>query len=495
MARVSTRSFLFFRLSPAEEQQHKCYLLRQGEIRKRIDAYSNQSKFKQLINKIYSVSYPVQIIQNIASDIFSGSTPVAKGNAYIEPPNGVRFLRSGEITEDGEVTSMGEVHITEEVHNGLLRRSQLNSGDVLIAIVGATIGSVGVYERNKPSNINQAIAVVRLRDKEILPKYLCYYLKSNIGQGLLDFFKRPVARANINLEEISEIPVLIPPREIQLSLVAAMDEERSHRKQKLAESDALLSSLDQFILDTLNFRLPPSDDRKVYATTLSQMIGDRIDPYSNKPYFQKLFNAIQNSQHNVLTLSELSIRIFSGTTPLAKGDAYVEPPNGVRFIRSGEITTEGTVTLTSEVHISDEIHTGKMKSSQLQKGDLLIAIVGATIGSVGIYNLDQSANINQAIASVRLDNKEVLGEYICWYLKSSIGQRLLDYFKRPVARANINLTEVGEIPIIIPNLQTQETIITEVYNRRSEAQRLRSEAETGWQIAKQWFEDQLLGGS
>jgi len=274
-----------------------------------------------------------------------------------------------------------------------------------------------------------------------------------------------------------------------------MDEARSHRKQKLAESDALLSSLDQFILDTLNFRLPPSDDRKVYATTLSQMIGDRIDPYSNKPYFQKLFNAIQNSQHNVLTLSELSIRIFSGTTPLAKGDAYVEPPNGVRFIRSGEITTEGTVTLTSEVHISDEIHTGKMKSSQLQKGDLLIAIVGATIGSVGIYNLDQSANINQAIASVRLDNKEVLGEYICWYLKSSIGQRLLDYFKRPVARANINLTEVGEIPIIIPNLQTQETIITEVYNRRSEAQRLHSEAETGWQIAKQWFEDQLLGGS
>jgi type I restriction enzyme, S subunit len=107
----------------------------------------------------------------------------------------------------------------------------------------------------------------------------------------------------------------------------------------------------------------------------------------------------------------------------------------------------------------------------------------------------QPANINQAIACVRLDNKEILGEYICWYLKSSIGQRLLDYFKRPVARANINLSEVGEIPIIIPDLQIQETVIMEVYNRRSEAQRLRSETETGWQAAKQWFEDQLLGGS
>ena len=415
-----------------------------------------------------------------------------KVNEYVE--SGVPLLRVSNC-RDGIIKTNDEmVFISLEKHLQL-SRSEVLPNDVLLTKAGAILGYSAVFPFHlERGNITSHLVSIR-PTQNIESRFLSDFLTSRLGNQQIYRWGNKSTRPELNTDEVKKILILVPPIAKQTELVAAMDEARSQRKQKLTEAEALLSSLDQFILDTLNFRLPPPDNRKVYATTLSRMIGERIDSYSNKPYFQKLFNAIQNSQHNISTLSNLSIRIFSGTTPLAKGDAYVDPPNGVRFIRSGEITTEGTVTPTSEVHISDEIHTGKMKSSQLQKGDLLIAIVGATIGAVGIYDLNKPANINQAIASVRLSNKEVLGEYICWYLRSSIGQRLLDYFKRPVARANINLAEVGEIPIIIPDLQIQETIIKEVDNRRSEAQRLRSEAETGWQAAKQWFEDQLLGGS
>ncbi|MBD2621024.1 restriction endonuclease subunit S [Microcystis flos-aquae FACHB-1344] len=492
MARVSTRSFLFFRLSPAEQINALCFGVEQGKAKKRFSVEFYQPIYQIFDIRLENSKFTCRSLAEICSLISDGTHHTPK---YIsDDQQGIHFISVKDVRE-WEISFEKTKFISKEEHNKLAKRCSPKTNDILLTKIG-TIGKAALVPSNAPIfDIFVSVALLKLNDDSISPPFVTYFLNSEVARIQFSRVVKGIGVPDLHLEDIAAIKIPLPPLNKQIELVAAMDEERSHRKQKLAESDALLSSLDQFILDTLNFRLPPSDDRKVYATTLSQMIGDRIDPYSNKPYFQKLFNAIQNSQHNVLTLSELSIRIFSGTTPLAKGDAYVEPPNGVRFIRSGEITTEGTVTLTSEVHISDEIHTGKMKSSQLQKGDLLIAIVGATIGSVGIYNLDQSANINQAIASVRLDNKEVLGEYICWYLKSSIGQRLLDYFKRPVARANINLTEVGEIPIIIPNLQTQETIITEVYNRRSEAQRLRSEAETGWQIAKQWFEDQLLGGS
>ena len=43
-----------------------------------------------------------------------------------------------------------------------------------------------------------------------------------------------------------------------------------------------------------------------------------------------------------------------------------------------------------------------MQSSQVRKNDIMIAIVGATIGRIGIYYSDEPANINQAIALVRL---------------------------------------------------------------------------------------------
>lgn len=89
---------------------------------------------------------------------------MAKGNAYVEPPDGVRFLRSGEITQDGSVTEYSDVHISEIIHNKMMKRSQLQYGDLLIAIVGATIGSAGIYDRYEPANINQAIAAIRLND-------------------------------------------------------------------------------------------------------------------------------------------------------------------------------------------------------------------------------------------------------------------------------------------------------------------------------------------
>jgi len=461
--------------------------MNRGDLITRFDAFYHNPYFCLLEKQLSEVQHPVISLRKISDSFTNGDHGGVK---YVD--KGVRYLRGQSVTEEG-LNLKDELYISTNDHERMIR-AEVITGDVLLTIAGS-IGNCCVVEGVEKANINQAIVKIRPSTSTIDPNFLSFFLNSKYGKFQTSRLANGAVQLNVNFSEAGDINIIVPSLPEQYRLVAAMDKARSQRKQKLAEADALLSSLDQFILDTLNFRLPPPDNRKVYATTLSQMIGDRIDPYSNKPYFQKLFNAINNSQHDILTLSNLSIRIFSGTTPLAKGDAYVDPPDGVRFIRSGEITTEGTVTPTSEVHISDEIHIGKMKSSQLQKGDLLIAIVGATIGSVGIYNLDEPANINQAIASVRLTRTKVLGEYICWYLRSSIGQRLLDYFKRPVARANINLAEVGEIPIIIPDLQIQETIIKEVYNRRSEAQRLRSEAETGWQAAKQWFEDQLLGGS
>jgi type I restriction enzyme S subunit len=42
-------------------------------------------------------------------------------------------------------------------------------------------------------------------------KVSIYNHKGGVSKTTTDFFKRPVARANINLEDIDRIPVLIPP--------------------------------------------------------------------------------------------------------------------------------------------------------------------------------------------------------------------------------------------------------------------------------------------
>ena len=53
--------------------------------------------------------------------------------------------------------------------------------------------------------------------------------------------------------------------------------------------------------------------------------------------------------------------------------------------------------------------------------------------------------------------------------------------------------DVVNLVIPIPKPAVQETIATEARRRREAARRLRADAETGWQAAKRWFEEQLFG--
>ena len=190
-------------------------------------------------------------------------------------------------------------------------------------------------------------------------------------------------------------------------------------------------------------------------------------------------------------MKNLSTKITSGATPLAGGDAYTDQNNGIPFVRSGNINPDNKIDFDSLLYVKPEIHNKKLKSSQLKKGDLMIAIVGATIGQVSIYENDREANINQAIALIRLD-EQVNSEYAKEFLYSKIGQIQLDRIKRPVARANINLDEVGSLQIIYPSKDKQNEMVGKIRKIRARAKELRQEAESVVAGAQKQVEQMIL---
>ena len=184
-------------------------------------------------------------------------------------------------------------------------------------------------------------------------------------------------------------------------------------------------------------------------------IEKRLDP---RFYALDLKSTDKVSNLPIKKLKALSLSIKSGITPKSKGSAYTTSDEGVPFIRSGDLTNYNSIDYNSILYIKKNIHK-KMKSSSLQKNDLLIAIVGATIGKTAIFLDNNEANINQAIARVRFKSNGIHPLFILYFLKTPLGLMELDRIKRPVARANINLQEVGEILIPIPRPQIQSNII------------------------------------
>lgn len=158
------------------------------------------------------------------------------------------------------------------------------------------------------------------------------------------------------------------------------------------------------------YQVPEHIDRnKIFIVRRSEIEG-RLDPHYNMPVYCDLFNTLETLPFELSTLKQVSYAIFSGITPRSGGDAYSCEDDSVPFVRSGDYSETNMIDFSNLLYLKPEVHNTIMKGSQLKKYDLLIAIVGATIGKIGVYIYDKAANINQAICGIRL--KEHISQFL-----------------------------------------------------------------------------------
>lgn len=157
-------------------------------------------------------------------------------------------------------------------------------------------------------------------------------------------------------------------------------------------------------------------------------------------------------------LGELTEIITKGSSPSWQGINYVD--KGILFVTSENVGDEEL--LLSKRKFLEQKFNEIQPRSILQKGDILTNIVGASIGRTAIFDLDiKNANINQAVALIRLKNKQ-LNSYIVKVLNSkTIIDQMTDNTVN-TARANISLTTVENFKIPLPPLAEQKRIVSAV---------------------------------
>ena len=360
----------------------RVFILQKSELEKRWDTYYYLPEFIVLEEKLKNKN--IKKISQIAERIFSGSTPLSKGDAYTDNKvDGIPFVRSGDFTIEGTINFEDLVYLKEEVHNTQLKSSKLKRNDLLFAIVGATIGKVGVYKNDKPANINQAICAVRLK-KEFNVDYLNAYFQTSIGQKLIDRIKRPVARANVNIDEISTLPVIIPNNETQQKIISIFNNSLAQKQQNEAEADKLLASIDDYLLNELGINLPEPPENtlknRMFTRTLSEIQNKRVDPFFHQDKFINNLTAISNGKYPVKQLRDIiSGNLIKGSLP--KQD---EKDGEYSVVQINSINADGTIAL-------DDLLTAKNIFSNQQKlkvGDVLVVITGATIGKIAFWNYE-----------------------------------------------------------------------------------------------------------
>ncbi len=137
--------------------------------------------------------------------------------------------------------------------------------------------------------------------------------------------------------------------------------------------------------------------------------------------------------------------VVYGTTP--SGASFLE--EGVPFVRSQNFNSS-MVDEPNLVFCSEEFHK-RNKKSEIKRGDILFAAVGATIGDLAIVQDSiLKGNINQNIARVRI-NVENINPYFVWiFFNSQIGQLEIERLITGNAQPYLNSEQIKlfKVPII-----------------------------------------------
>ena len=365
-------------------------------------------------------------------------------------------------------------------------RTELQKDDVIISTVG-TIGNCAVVDKTiLPANSDRHVGIVRLTNG-FKPYVLSTFLLSKYGR--FQTFRESTGNVQLNLFiykiKTLKIPNFSDTFQIQVEQLVKL----AHKK--LANSKILYEKAENLLLkelDLLDFE-PTKENISIKSFSESFGISGRIDSEYYLPKYDEIDKKFE--KYEKIKLNKLvTYSISSGATPKAGGDAYTDKENGIPFIRAVNII-DSKVEFDNALYVKEHIHNKKLKKTKLKENDVLFSIAG-TVGRCGISYYKKEANINQAVAILRFDDKIIKRLYLILFFNSEIGKLYISKYSRQGLQTNLNLNEIGnlEIPIIDYALQTQiENKIKESFRLKEESKELLELAKRGVEVAIEEGED------
>lgn len=269
---------------------NKNFLVDYSSIEGRVDPFFHIPDIARIDDRLKELgAKPLRYYTKIAS---GGVTPKTTESEkyYTSVDDGVPFIRVQNLSPSGNLLLDDVKYINQETHQGLLKRSQVAEGDLLIKITGVgRMAVASVAPEGFVGNINQHIVVIKTGDKK-LSECIATYLNTDIGEKLASKRATGGTRPALDYKALLSIPILLDSKILALSKKAYQQKQQKEQKAK-----ELLASIDSYLLDKLGIELPEKDNSlqaRIFTTNFSEVSGARFDVQDIKNRFLKIEGGI-----------------------------------------------------------------------------------------------------------------------------------------------------------------------------------------------------------
>lgn len=307
---------------PQNIDQDKIFIVKRSELEGRLEPTFYKPSIACLENKIRSLA--TKRIRHYALSFAGGATPQKSGgdSFYSDSENGIPFLRVQNLQTTGELSLDGCIYINEDTHSGLLKRSQVSEGDLLIKITGVgRMAIASVAPKDFIGNTNQHMVVVKTGNAAI-SKYLAHYLNLDIIEKIASRHSTGGTRPALDYPSLKNIPII---EGIDFSPI---DDAIKEKQAKEKEAQQLLESIDGYLLNELGITIPNIEDKlenRIFLSSFHKIEGNRIDPifslyFGKNVYSDKYENTNLNFVAHILKGNALSSsNVEVGEIPVIAG--------------------------------------------------------------------------------------------------------------------------------------------------------------------------------
>ena len=482
---------------------NKVFIINRSELEGRLDINFNSFSIRKIVERIKSKG-ALKLI-DITEPIKNGSTP---SDGKFEN-SGVTYYRSQDFT----LYSFSKNQYISEIFNSKIIRSYIKKEDILLAVVGATLGKVGyVYSEELEGNINQNIARIRINDERFLSEFVAIYLNSNIGQKLIQRYATITTQAYLNNQQLGKIPIPLLKIEVQQNIINILKSAYLKKQQKEAEAQRLLDSIDDYLLGELGITLPKEEEHlpqntdknnsynldndnplvkkgRLFLTNLSEVTGKRIDPDYYSIYYKKIMTKVEKGKYPMDTISNNCINVFSGKTP--SSSQYSKDNTLYPIIKVSSYTDY-------KIDVEKAAFSVNKQPFSLLKGDMFILSAAHQAEYVGkhIKYLEETPECSTSFVGellcIRVNEEKLLSNYLFPLLNTKYYKILINREKTGQT-SHIYPKDVESIKIPLPPLQKQNEIAAHISQIRNKANALKQEGKEILEQAKQEVEQMILG--
>ena len=346
---------------------------------------------------------------------------------------------------------LGDYFITKEYFLEKMQGFIVKPNDIIISCAG-TIGEVYRIPKEAPQGIiNQALMRVRLNDLTIFEWFIVafnFVITANSHQA------KGTAIKNIPpFYILKSLYIPLPPKNEQEFIVNELERLMSLADsyevefQKLENCKKELRNLKKSLLNyAISGKLSTNWRKENPNSRIPNDLNSRI-PTDFKPPF-----GIPNSCAWVKLGDICDFQNgFAFKSKDFKNSGYFVIK--IANIQNNEITKENAVFCEPEI-------CENLENFSVKKGDILIAMSGATTGKIGIYNLDEKAFLNQRVGLFKNFSKNIDKRFFYFVLLTKVEESLKIAIGS--AQPNLSTEQIKSYYIPLPPKDEQERIVKKI---------------------------------